>query len=220
MITVPQTVEAILFRSPYVGELLQRGIVNHSAYAREIQRAVERDCMKRVELGSIVMALKRLDMRGMQPSALSAILAQSPDLIVRSHLLALTLKNTKKVAESRGDLFAKCSRNTKEFITITQGVFETTIITDMQNEPILQKEFLSEDIVIQMNNLSSITVRFHVDIVDVPGVYYMLLKSLALNAIALTEVVSTYTEITIVLPEKQVEEAFALIKQLFSQSIR
>lgn len=220
MITVPQAVKAILLRSPYMGELLQRGIMNHSAYAREIRHLVEKDCMKRVELGSIVMALKRLDIRGMQPSALSAILAESPDLIVRSNLLALTLKNTKKVAESRGDLFAKCSQNTKEFITITQGVFETTIITDMRNEPILQRLFFPEDRVIQVNNLSSITVRFHVDIIDVPGVYYMILKSLALNTIALTEVVSTYTEITIVLPEQQVEGAFTLIKQLFSQSVR
>jgi len=45
----------------------------------------------------------------------------------------------------------------------------------------------------------------------------MILKVLALNTISLTEVVSTYTEITIVLPEKQVERAFALIKQLFSK---
>ncbi|MCR4329381.1 MAG: hypothetical protein NUV65_02440 [Candidatus Roizmanbacteria bacterium] len=219
MITVPQVVQAIVIRSPYVGELLKRGIVNHSAYAREIRHEVEENTMKRVELGSIVMALKRLDLNEVRTSALSSILTQSPDLIVRSSLIELTLKNSKKVAQARGELFEKCSNDNREFITITQGVFETTIITAKQNKPILDELFSPSDVIMRVGNLSSITVRFHVDILDAPGVYYMILKVLALNTIAITEVVSTYTEITIVLPEKQVERAFALIKQLFSQAI-
>ncbi|PJE62392.1 hypothetical protein COU88_05230 [Candidatus Roizmanbacteria bacterium CG10_big_fil_rev_8_21_14_0_10_39_6] len=220
MITVPQIVKSIVHRSPYIGELLKKGIINHSALAREIKPQVEEDCMKRVELGSIVMALKRLDVNEISTSALSSILTQFPDLIVRSGLIELTLKNSKKVAQARGELFEKCSNDNREFITITQGVFETTIITAKQNKPILDELFLPTDVIMRVGNLSSITVRFHVDILLTPGVYYMILKVLALNVIAITEVVSTYTEITIVLPERQVERAFALIKQLFSQLVR
>jgi len=217
MITVPQSVREIVNRSPYIGELLKRGLINHSALAREIKHQVEESCMKRVELGSIVMALKRLDREEIRTSALSSILTQSPDLIVRSGLIELTLKNSKRVARARGELFEKCSSDNREFITITQGVFETTIITGKQNKDILNTLFIKEDVIVRVGDLSSITVRFHIDILDAPGVYYMILKVLALNTISLTEVVSTYTEITIVLPEKQVERAFALIKQLFSK---
>ena len=59
MISVPMAVSEILNETPYIEELLSRNLINLSSLAREIRPKVEELTMKDVQLGSIIMALKR-----------------------------------------------------------------------------------------------------------------------------------------------------------------
>jgi len=79
----------------------------------------------------------------------------------------------------------------------------------------IYKLYKDEKIISEIADLSSITVKFPVDIINTSGVYYTILKILAWENIDITEVVSTYSEITIILKKDYVERAFGLIKGLF-----
>ena len=46
---------------------------------------------------------------------------------------------------------------------------------------------------------------------ETPGVYYSILKQLAWEGINLVEVSSTYTELTLILHEKDINRAFSII---------
>jgi len=216
MITVPQVVRQVIQRSPFLGEALHKNIINYTGLARDMHEEVERETMKEVEIGSIVMALKRLKSGLANKSQLSKVLDNAPDLIVRSNLIELTLKNSDTLLQNQIKIIKLLKKDRQNFTTITQGVFETTIISNRDNKSIIKELFNDEKMVSELDNLSSITVHFNDDIVHIPGVYYMILKILAWDGMEIAEVVSTNSEFTIILKEAYVDRAFSLIKKLFS----
>ena len=215
MITVPDIVRKIISRTPYLEEALSRDIINLSGLARDIRPEVEKLTMKKVELGSVIMALKRLQPKLKTNLELEMIFKTPPELILRSNLLEITIANSSLLAEKQKHLLLYASKRHTQFITITHGIFETTIIASRQTLDMIYKLYKDEKIISEIADLSSITVKFPVDIINTSGVYYTILKILAWENIDITEVVSTYSEITIILKKDYVERAFGLIKGLF-----
>ena len=74
--------------------------------------------------------------------------------------------------------------------------------------------FKEETLASNINNLSSITIRLPGEVVYIPGTYYRILKMFAWENINIIEVLSTYTELTIVLENKNVDRAFTSLKNL------
>ncbi|MBP9690598.1 hypothetical protein KBD81_00805 [Candidatus Woesebacteria bacterium] len=215
MITVPSVIAEIVRRTPHLEEGIARGIINLSALARELQQEVEEETMKEVQPESIMMALKRL-LPKLKPSKRhDALFEGNPELIVRSNLFEMTVQNAQSQIENQRKLLTYASAHHEQFSTITHGVFETTIIASHEARQFIQNLYNSATIISEFSDLSSITVKFPVDIVDTPGVYYSILKALAWEHIPLTEVVSTYSEFTVIIKEEYVDRAFSLIKKLF-----
>ena len=215
MITVPDIVRKIISQTPYLEEALSKDIINLSGLARDIRPEVEKLTMKKVELGSVIMALKRLQPKLKTNLELEMIFKTPPELILRSNLLEITIANSSLLAEKQKHLLLYASKRHTQFITITHGIFETTIIASRQTLDMIYKLYKDEKIISEIADLSSITVKFPVDIINTSGVYYTILKILAWENIDITEVVSTYSEITIILKKDYVERAFGLIKGLF-----
>ena len=63
----------------------------------------------------------------------------------------------------------------------------------------------------KITNLSSITILIPEAALEIPGVYYTILKKLAWGGVNFIEVVSSFTELTIFIEQKNVERAFGLL---------
>ena len=109
--------------------------------------------------------------------------------------------------------------NSKYFFTITEGVFDTTIIASLDLFGKIKKVLENEEIASEFNNLSSITIRLPKEAIQTPGIFYFFLKSLAWEGINIIEIVSAYLELTIILSEKETNRAFAILQSLFDQDI-
>ena len=98
MITIPEIVEDIIRKSPFIDQALYQKIINLSALARVIKPEVEKGVMKEVQLGAIIMALNRLSKKTqkMQKSQ-QIIFSSAPDLMVRSNLFEIALANSEPI---------------------------------------------------------------------------------------------------------------------------
>ncbi len=67
--------------------------------------------------------------------------------------------------------------------------------------------------VARLHNLSAIVIRLSRSTVGTPGVYYAILKRLAWQNLNVVDVVSTYTEFTIIVANEQVDQAFAALRR-------
>ena len=217
MITIPDVVETLIKKSPYLEELLSQGIINYSALARSLKEKVEEHAMKEVQEGAIVMALKRLEHKGKpyQYNSIKKIFKEAPEIIVRSNLVDITVKNTDFTHEHDKKILQLINSKPNTFLTVSRSVFETTIITGGELKEDILKLFDKKSIIAEFDNLSSITIRQPKETTVIPGVYYMILKPIAWEGINLVEIVSTYTEITLVIKNEDVDKAFSIIKQMF-----
>lgn len=215
MITISEIVRQTIQNKPFIEEALQQNILNLSSYARLLKPDVEKQLLKKVEVGAIIMALKRFKSIKQNVSN-TTIFKNLPELILRSQLVEITYENSEELIEKVSNLFRPATQTKNFFCTITQGVFETAIITNMSFYPQLQKMFRKEKIIAWLENLTAVTIRLPKENVQTPGVYYRILKALAWDNINVIDVVSTNTEFTILLQEDEVERGFSAIKKIFS----
>ncbi len=216
MITVPEVVEKIIVNSPLLEEALYEGLINYSSLARKIKPDVQKKLMKNVQEGAILMALRRLSKKLKPNPSLKKILQSNPDLIVRSNLVECVIANTNFTVEMHKELLAFAEEQENYFMTITEGVYETTIIASQELYGKIKATLTNENIIKELLNLSSITIRLPQNNIYTPGLYYFFLKALAWEGINLVEVVSAYTEFTVILEDREVDRAFSVLKKSLS----
>lgn len=210
MITIPQIVEEIIQKQPFLVDMINDGLINHSSLARKLKPEIEERLFKSIQLGAIIMALKRIKKNKI--SKKSVMPFKNPDLMVRSRLMEITVHSK---SLERGDQLAKLHSLANEkglFFTITQGVVETTIITGQSLKTALYKIVNKENVIASFENLSAITIKLTRETVTTSGSYFEILKYLAWEKINIIEVVSTYTEFTIIFQDKDVDRAFSVLK--------
>lgn len=208
MITITSAVENILHEDGFALEAMQRGLLNLSAYAKEIHPLVEKATFKPVNIGSIVVAMTRINQDIMISPAFTPKI-EFTSLSVTSSLLEITYEktteNSKKLSTLNTSLFA-----TGEFFTITEGLHEITIICSNTCRAIVLQHFTSKPKIV-IEDLVAISVRFSDQYIDVPNTIYSLVGILATQHINLMEIVSTYTELTFVVFRSEMEKTVSAL---------
>lgn len=216
MISISDALSEIIQNQPFIEEGLSRGIINYSAYAREIRPEIEKKLYKSVKEGAIVMALKRISEKLARSEPQNKL--NLTNLTVRSNLTELTINNSESLIDKQRELFNQISKEKDVFCAVSQGIRETTFISDSKARSAIEKIFSTENMLSVIKNLSSITIHLPREVVETPGVYYQILKMLAWEKINVVEVISTYTELTIVFEDKNVDKAFSTLKKLSNLS--
>ncbi len=215
MFTIAEVVEELISKKPFLEEGLSRGLINLSALARELQPKIEKRLYKDVQLGAIVMALKRLEAKSANKSdsnQLQSVVSSLGDMTVRSNIVEYTFENSSSLAEKQTQLMHQASLLPNSFLTVTDGVFETTFFASANLKSAIDEQMTGEKIKKQAENLSSITIIIPEAATDIPGVYYSILKKLAWNGINFVEVVSSFTELTIFMRSVDIDRAFSILK--------
>lgn len=218
MITVPEATKKIIERSRYLAEAMSKGLINYSALARYIRPELEEMLFKDVSESSIIMALKRLEPYFRPKYKHTNVFQHSPEMIVRSNLIELTVANSEAMTKKLPSIMDVYTNQQKYFFTLTEGVSETTIIASRDLLEKIKTIINGEKVLETFTNLSSITIRLPQEVLNSPGIFYFFLKSLAWEGISIVEIVSTYSEFTIILEDKEVNKAFAVLKSLFDHA--
>ena len=217
MITVPEATKKIVERSRYLTEAMSKGLINYSSLARYIKPELEQMLLKPVSEAAILMALRRVEQELQPKWQPLKIFTTPPDMIVRSNLFEITVTNSDTLSTSYQKLFTKHTENKTSFFTMTEGMIETTFIASIDLKAAFDEILQNQTIITTIDRLSGITIRLPEESITTSGVYYFFLKSLAWEGINITEVVSTYLELTIILHEKHVHQAFSILQSLFTQ---
>ncbi len=212
MRTVAAEIEQLVAESPFLEEGLARGIINVSALARELLPDLAARMQRPVSESAVMMALKR-SLPGIvaRQQGIKPILALMGDLTVRSNLVEFTYRKSPDTLAKQHALLEYLQDLGDQFITFTQGVFEMTIITSASLATRITEAFVGEKLVARLDGLAAIVIRLPAETVQTPGVHYMLLKQFAWHDINLVEVVSTYSELTLVMERGDVDRGFSVL---------
>ena len=216
MKTIQQAVTSIINRTPFIEEALYDKLINVSALARVIQPEVEKVLKKEVKSGAIMMAINRISpsnvlrvRKNIRKMALS-----SGDFIVRSNLSDFTFKNSQSLLQRVAYLLKEIENKDDVFFTISQGVFETNIVASSSLNEKIATIFKNEVRLWFLADLASITIKLPKTNVEQSGVYYFILKQLAWANISVQEVISSTHEMTIVVKETDINNAFSILMDM------
>ncbi len=213
---IAQAVDEQISKSPFLEEALADQLINISSLARQMQPEIERQLGKKVQTGAIVMAINR---RPAQASfriskTIREFMGRLGDIIVRSDLRDYTFENSASLNACNRLLMDGIAGEKEIFCTISQGVFETTLVVSNLLANRIKEVYKNEKLIAGKEKLSSVTIRLPEINTEVSGIYYFLLKQLAWIGINICEVISTTNEITLVVSEKDVHKAFALLMEM------
>ncbi|MEI6532580.1 MAG: aspartate kinase [Candidatus Roizmanbacteria bacterium] len=214
MIAVPEVVKKLIKKIPFIEESISEGFINLSSLARKLKPQIENELMKEVTEGSVIMALKRIEQSKKRFSPIKKAFSSSPDILVRSNLFSITVKRLDFTPDKHKRLL-DYNKEMEYFLTISQSEFETTITGSEELQNKLKTLFSTNTIIVEFHKLSSITIRLTKNVSTIHGVYYHILKTLAWEGINMIELISTYTELTIILSKDDIEKAFSRLKELF-----
>ncbi len=218
MVTISEILNTIVRDVPFLEEGLAEGIINLSALSRKIRPEIEEAMKKPVSESAILMALKRMSPRVTQRvKSDKDSIYHIGDITVRSDLSEFTFFTSSTLLEKQKELLNAIKEKTNQFVTFTQGVYEITTIVNSSLEQTVEKIFAGEKISSRLKGLAAITIRLSPETVHTTGVYYSLLKQLAWHDINVVEVVSTYTEFTIILKKEKVDTSFSILMKFLSR---
>ena len=216
MKTIQEAVEITIRKTPFIEEALNEKLINVSSLAREILPEVSKLLKKEVKVGAVMMAINRLSPANelRVRKNIKRLALNLGDVIVRSDLCDFTFKNTTSLLKEIAKILSKSADSNDYFLTVSQGIFETNIVTSKNLQPYVEEIFKKETLINNVNDLASITIKLPKENLDQSGVYYFILKQFAWANIAVQEVISTTHEMTIVVKERDVNETFAILMDL------
>ncbi len=220
MLTIPNAVEEVIKKKPFLEGALVEGLVNLSALARQLKPDIEKKVGKEVNDSAVIMALNRLVPRLELMSAMKfkKVVENIGDIIVRSNLADFAFVNSPSLYEKQS-LLLDSVRNMKDvFCTFSQGIYETTLVVSSSIIPLVEEIFAAETNIAKTTNLSSITVKLPSENTICPGVYYYIFKELAWDNINITEVISTTNEFTVVISDDDIHRAFTILMEAKRQA--
>lgn len=220
MLTIPNAVEEVIKKKPFLEGALVEGLINLSALARKLKPEIEKKVGKEVNDSAVIMALNRLVPRLELMSAMKfkKVIENIGDVIVRSNLADFTFANSQTLYEKQSTLLNKIQTMKDVFCTFSQGIHETTLVVSSSIVHLVEEIFADEKQMALTYDLSSITVKLPTENSICPGVYYYIFKELAWDNINISEVISTTNEFTVVLSDDDIHRAFTIIMEAKRQA--
>ncbi|MFL0139483.1 hypothetical protein V2647_08740 [Tenacibaculum maritimum] len=203
-------------KTPFIEEALHEKLINVSSLARVILPEVSLLLKKEVKIGAVMMAINRLSPANELRirKNIKKLALDLGDVIVRSDLCDFTFKNTTSLLKEIAKILSKSADSNDYFLTVSQGIFETNIVTSKNLQPYVQEIFKKEILINSVVNLASITIKLPKENLEQSGIYYFILKQLAWANIPVQEVISTTNEMTIVVKDKDVNETFSILMDM------
>ena len=135
---------------------------------------------------------------------------------IKSPLVEISYDRTAKLFETASKLNQKLLPE-NGFFTITYGLSEISLLVsaNLKNKILeyfsVRPKGIYEDLV-------NITVRFNEEnYIEVPNVIYTLLSALAGKRINIIEIISTFTEISLIVKEKDMQQTVSALKHFFDR---
>ena len=214
--TIAEITDQLIGKSPFIEEALSEGLINISSLARKLKPEIEGVLKKSVHEGAIVMAINR---RPVQQSVriskqIRAFMRNLGDIIVRSNLSEYCFENSPTLISCHQKLMNEASGERDILYTVSQGVYETTLVVSHSLDRRINTIFRDEKLLSRKTKLSSVTLRLPESNTEISGVYYFLMKNLAWGGINICEIISTSNEVTFVVNEHDIHRAFSILMEM------
>jgi len=213
MVTISRIVEKMVKENPSLEIALSKDIVSYSKLARYLREEVEKEFGKKATDAAISVALKRLKERsGRLYERKGEFYAL--EINTSSNLMELTVGKTNRLPQVMKSIYEFPELEEGCIMHAVHGNNQTTFVFTSRLEKRMRSLLAGEKVVSEIPGLAQLSIKFDEKMFQAPGFIVYVLKELAWNNIGIVEIVSTYTELIIILKEGDLLNAYKIVRDM------
>lgn len=208
MKSVRSVIEDIMESDQEVLFCFEQGLLNLSAYAKKIQPVICGRLHQDVPANTIVAALSRLQKQMPVRRLPNLESMKVSDISVKTGLCEVTYEKTETIHSLLLKVASQAKVARRDFFALTVGLSQISFIIPENELQRIKKELHSAKPFLTLSNLAAVTVQFDSQYLKLPGVIFQFVKVLASRGVNIVEIVSTYTELSVIVAEEHLEATF------------
>jgi aspartokinase len=212
MVTISRIVEKMIKENPSLEIALSKDIISYSKLARYLREEVESEFGKKITDTAIMQALKRIREKSERMYEKKERF-YALEINTNSNIMSVTIGKSNRLPKIMQDVYSMPELEEGFVLNATHGNNQTTFLISKIIEPKLEELLEGEKIVAKMDSLSQISIRFDHKMFETAGFIVYVLKDLTWNNINIIEIVSTYTELIIIVKNEDLMKAYQILQK-------
>ncbi|MFA6073804.1 MAG: hypothetical protein WC758_06850 [Candidatus Woesearchaeota archaeon] len=214
MPTVAHLTRKIIEKKPFLEESLSDGIINNAALAQKMIPELEQELKKKVKFSAVNLAIRRMAEGLEVKPVINLKFNKDTEINLKSNVVEIVLYKDDNISEYIRKIYKIMNFKKGDLLTITQGINELMIITNEKNMSKILKIIPKRLIKKKINDLSIVSVNISESAVEGIGLFYVITKALNWENISVIDIVSTYTELNLIVKDEDSSRAFDVLKRL------
>jgi len=129
-----------------------------------------------------------------------------------SNLVEIGVITSSQLREKIQEMYAFPELSEGAMLHISEGVNQTAFVFSGALEPKMRKVLEGEKILVEVDGVAQLSISFEKDMFETPGFLVYVLKELAWNGINVIEIISTYTELNIMIKGEDLTKAYKILE--------
>ncbi|MGC9294475.1 MAG: ACT domain-containing protein [Thermoplasmata archaeon] len=204
MTSISSAVRQYIYRNPTIKDALMMGIVNYSSLARKIMNEMKINNFEAVET-----ALKRIPKIEKDSVDIKKALKNSKIETITG-VSYIVLKSSSENIKKAASLLSSIVKDYNQY-RIIQGIQGTVVVIDDHEFEKIVSNFQRGEIIEKKRGLGEIIITSREDTTFIKGYVAYVSNVLAVNDINLLQLVSFYTDITVIIDTKDMAKAFNVL---------
>ncbi len=212
MVTVSYLVKQMLASRPLLHEYISSGLINYTALAESIAPTISLQLGRDVAIPAVVMALRRYSDGVVSGKKLLEKMELSSELLMKNNLVDVTVRKSPELFAKLLKLYSAAKYEQGDVLNVVHGNYEASIIFNGHYEDDFLRVLKGEKILKVERGLVSISLRFGDAFRATPGIIAAVTARLMFENINILEIVSTNTELALVVSGKDAMRAYSALE--------
>ncbi|MFH1642001.1 MAG: hypothetical protein ABIC04_03815 [Nanoarchaeota archaeon] len=214
MVTVSHLVKYIIKDKPFLQEALANKLISYGNLAEQLRPKIQEELGKDVKHSAVVMALRRYSDELEKEHDKVKPFNYKSEIIMKTNICDICLLRKPDLMSKLHKLYTMVDFDKGDTLNIILGNFEVSIITNEKYKSKFLDFLKGEKVITKESNLVALTMRFSDDFIHTPGVIFNTIRKLAWENINIFEVVSTLSELTLILRKADSMKAYDALQRL------
>lgn len=218
MVTISHIVQKLVNNRVFIQEAMSRGIISHGSLAEQLKPEIEEELGREVKHHAIVMALRRYTetLKGMHKKI---SFDYTSEIIMKTDICDIAVFRSPSLLDKIKEIYDIVDFEKGDILNVIHGRYEVSIVTNERyRERVLG--FLNDEKVLNMEkDLISLTLTYAKDFLYTPGVVFNVVRNIAWENINIFEIVSTNTELTLILYKKDAIKGYKALEKLDAEPL-
>lgn len=213
MVTISHVVQKLVNDRVFIQEAMSRGIISHGSLAEQLKPEIEEELGREVKRHAIVMALRRYT-EILKERHKKISFDYTSEIIMKTDICDVAVLRSPSLLDKIKEIYDIVEFEKGDILNVIHGRYEVSIVT---NERYREKTlgFLKDEKVLNVEkDLISLTLTYSKDFLHTPGVVFNIVRNIAWENINIFEIVSTNTELTLILHKKDAVKGYKALEKL------